>query len=488
MKNILFLIGNGFDLNLGLRTKFSDVAEKYIKDHENTSDLNIQKFKKELVTNYEKWADFEREMGEYTKTFDPSNKNDLASQIDSFREILIRKLGDEESRVEYNTNKEHIFTVFRKSLTSFIDYLPAASKLTISPIISASSKNMNFCYDFITFNYTNVLDKCIGLIKSDKERSSRNKVNFRTTVNADQRERYVADTLGKVLHIHGTLQKGLILGVDNASQITNRDLSNDEDIQWMIKPYVNNELGEHNDIEAKKLIDRSSIICVFGMSIGETDKTWWDYLISWLKTDETKHLIIFFYNDKIDETNPRMIINNKKEVKNKFFSIVGNVEDEERKQCENRIHIPSNNSDMFKLKLLKGKSEKGNITINNINVASRVYKEEEHLNKTEDQIKQIYLEIKSRLLAINPSLIFNPQRYYISIKNKINISFIKIRRKKIRIIIMLDFKTIKENIRGYAVKELSQGVQAFYNGSCAAVDIEKKDNIGEVIKLIKRLI
>jgi len=116
------------------------------------------------------------------------------------------------------------------------------------------------------------------------------------------------------------------------------------------------------------------------------------------------------------------------------------------------------------------------------------YSEDDHLNKANDQIKEIYQEIKSKLLKINPSLIFNPQRYYISIRDSKNIVFIKIRQKKIRFIVMLEPATIRENIKNCFFKEVSQSVQDFYNGPCAVVDIDNKKNIDEVIELIKKLI
>jgi predicted transport protein len=116
------------------------------------------------------------------------------------------------------------------------------------------------------------------------------------------------------------------------------------------------------------------------------------------------------------------------------------------------------------------------------------YKEEDHLSKAKEEIKEIYSEIRSRLLKINPSLIFNPQRYYVSIKSTKNIVYMKVRQKKIRLIVMLDFITIKENIKHCFIKEISQGVQDFYNGPCAVVDIDDKNNIGEIIELIKKLI
>lgn len=122
-------------------------------------------------------------------------------------------------------------------------------------------------------------------------------------------------------------------------------------------------------------------------------------------------------------------------------------------------------------------------TINNSD-----YNEEEHLNKAKEQIKEIYLKIKSNLLSIDGSLVFNPQRYYISIRSTKNIVFIKVRQKKIRLIVMLDPNIISESIKKCTIKELSQGVQDFYNGPCAAVDIDNENNIGEIIELIKKLL
>jgi len=126
--------------------------------------------------------------------------------------------------------------------------------------------------------------------------------------------------------------------------------------------------------------------------------------------------------------------------------------------------------------------EKGN-TVN-----TNDYSEDDHLNKANEQLKEIYYEIKSRLLKINPSLVFNPQRYYISIRDSKNIVFIKIRKKKIRLIVMLEPAIIRDNIKNCFFKEVSQSVQDFYNGPCAVVDIDDKNNIDEIIELIKKLI
>jgi hypothetical protein len=65
------------------------------------------------------------------------------------------------------------------------------------------------------------------------------------------------------------------------------------------------------------------------------------------------------------------------------------------------------------------------------------YTEYDHLDNVTDKIINIYNMLKEKISNYNPDLIFNPQRYYISIRSDRNIAFIKIRKKKVRIIIML---------------------------------------------------
>ena len=113
--------------------------------------------------------------------------------------------------------------------------------------------------------------------------------------------------------------------------------------------------------------------------------------------------------------------------------------------------------------------------------------EEFHLEGVSENVKEIYYSLKQRLLAINEELLFNPPKYYISLKNKRNVVFCKIRKKKLRLIVMLPLETIRERIRHHPVKELSEPVQTFYNGPCAAVDIEDLQDVEEVVELVKPL-
>ena len=55
--NILFFIGNGFDINLGMKTRYSDFY-KYYKDIESKSNV-IQKLKEEIAERIVNWSDLE---------------------------------------------------------------------------------------------------------------------------------------------------------------------------------------------------------------------------------------------------------------------------------------------------------------------------------------------------------------------------------------------------------------------------------------------
>ena len=114
--------------------------------------------------------------------------------------------------------------------------------------------------------------------------------------------------------------------------------------------------------------------------------------------------------------------------------------------------------------------------------------EEEKLNQTSQEAKEAYLKIKSELLNISDEIIFNPQRYYLSVSFIRNIAFYKFRRKKIRLIIKLPIEEASKIINNHKIIQLSASVQKFYNGSSCAIDIHNSDNLEEIIDAFKILI
>lgn len=116
------------------------------------------------------------------------------------------------------------------------------------------------------------------------------------------------------------------------------------------------------------------------------------------------------------------------------------------------------------------------------------YTELDHLDNVTDNVKNIYTLLKSKVISLNSALIFNPQRYYISIRLDRNIAFIKVRKKKVRIIVMLPEDEVKNIIKSYPVVSLSAPVQKFYNGSSCAIDIEDDKHLDEILTVLKEKI
>ena len=317
--NILFLIGNGFDINVGLKTRFRDVLASYLE--EENKDPRIQKFKKDISKDFENWSDFEKQMGVYTEEYTLETIDDYCFCMKNFKESLIRHLGKEEDKIDFDVKRDEIVKVFNGSILHFYDKLTNSSKNILLNMIQ-SDVNRDI-YNFITFNYTSVLDKCLKIIK-------------------------LSDST--VLHIHGDVSKNPIMGVDNLSQIANEELSNNGKLtRTIVKPIINKKLKNMNNSEGKNLIDQSNIICLFGLSLAETDKTWWRTIGYWLRRNSDSQLVIFNVVNQWNEIHPDEEIENIDAIEEKFCFVAG-FSEKERESIADRIHIAFN-TDMFKINL-----------------------------------------------------------------------------------------------------------------------------------------
>jgi abortive infection AbiH-like protein len=63
--NVLFFIGNGFDLNLGLKTSYADFYKYYTKIISKSSAVN--RLKNEISGDLKDWSDLELSLGKYTE-------------------------------------------------------------------------------------------------------------------------------------------------------------------------------------------------------------------------------------------------------------------------------------------------------------------------------------------------------------------------------------------------------------------------------------
>lgn len=326
-KKITFLVGNGFDLNVGLDTKYSDFYHYYIKADEHDM------LAKEIQDNVEAWSDLELAIGKVTEKISASNEGEFRRSEKNLENSLVNYLENQMNRIDLQEEKERrrIGFEMQTSLTEFYKKFPEKEREAIEKILPDSNEQIE--YSFISFNYTDVLDRCL------RTATERFLVNLCPVGDKD------------ILHIHGTTSAEMVLGVNDVSQIANKefagDISNREDL---IKEEINNTSYGNTKIKrARAVIDGSSIICIFGMSLGATDKMWWQYIAKWLQKDETRRLVIFAKDDEVSKIG-KYANKCKRDMKQRFRNN-GELGDALWEQIEGQIYVKVN-ADIFNLKLV----------------------------------------------------------------------------------------------------------------------------------------
>lgn len=273
--NITFLIGNGFDLNLNLDTRYSDFYKYYIAN--DPKDL----ISKSIRKDFEMWSDLEIGLGEFLKNIDESQIEEFLDSKSTLERMLSEYLTLEGQRIIIK-DKKKLGEEFRKKILYFYSDFNTIDKEHYKRVITATQENIY--YDFITFNYTNVLDDIILASQENCDPFGTHR-SYSTMY---------TDMIALPHHIHGKLSEDLILGLDNVEQIVNNKLkTNSKLTNYIIKPAVNTALGEKKIEKAKQIIDKSKYVCLFGLSIGDTDSMWWKYIIEWLRRDNNNRLVLF---------------------------------------------------------------------------------------------------------------------------------------------------------------------------------------------------
>ena len=317
--NVTFLIGNGFDLGVGLRTGYKDFYKVYCES-ESTGNSALKHFKADILKHPDTWADFESSFGQYASNF--LSSDEYMQLFEDFMNGISQYIEKEERRFD-ETNTDEMIRGMKTGLTNYYKLRPV-DRAVLDDIISRNFKT----YNFITFNYTQCLDKCVDAIKSSPKRAE-----------------LIQGEIDRVVHVHGYTNKDMIIGVNDGSQIANDAFAqNSTVIDEIVKPRQNEIIKMNYDYRATKLIQESTIICIYGMSLGATDQKWWELLLEWLQADENRHLIILKHEDP---NKPLRLIPHWRrfvnQTKDSLFSY-GEIPEESKEKLEARIHIDVDNN------------------------------------------------------------------------------------------------------------------------------------------------
>ena len=299
---ITFLIGNGFDLGVGLKTRYSDFVPYYLSLPDN--DPDIIAFKSIIESDKETWADAELALGKLTSSYDFKNALIFRNCYLNFSDSLGRYLQSEERRIDFQSNKKSILNVFSDSITNFKSHLTPEQRNDLSKVYK-THQSERIDYQFLDFNYTKIFDECISLLK--RQRTAQFTRRFNNTE--------IVDSLDAVNHIHGTYDRTMIMGVNDESQIANKSIIKEPRLsKLLIKPTANQESRKGYIDSCIKKIKESQIICIYGMSFGKTDAFWWKTILTWLFATELRRLIIFVYRPNYNERNIKDLVDTTEDI------------------------------------------------------------------------------------------------------------------------------------------------------------------------------
>lgn len=324
--NITFLIGNGFDISLGLKTSYSEFAKYYIQRP--STHPSIEKLKtdieKDILNGEEddekKWSDFEQAFGLYTENLSGIEECDIV--YDDIVSEMHAYITQENERFDDVISKTPIIDdVFVRSCLSPDLFIRERTK------VSKLFQN-NIQLYFINFNYTTAFDR------------------FAKSINWKFRNRggsVVVDS--KLYHVHGTLDTALVFGVNDTSQIANIEFQENPVISTqLVKPRFNQKLGYGIDEDCVEIIKKSDLICVYGMSMGVTDKYWWEQIIENLKSGNHYAILFQWSKKQYGKHQAWLQIREEDNIKANFLKHAGlGLED----SISNKIFI-GYNTDIFK--------------------------------------------------------------------------------------------------------------------------------------------
>lgn len=330
--NITFLIGNGFDINLDMKTRYRNFYE-YYKNIPSDNDL-INAMKKDMGENiFCNWSDLEVALGKYTA------KMKTINDMDIILEDICKNLSDyimiEEERCALTDQNKY---EFYRDFTYPEQYLPLADYNAIKEH-KENWVNSDCNIDIISFNYSTTLEKLLDFNISPIILPAHNRKS--TT------------RIRSIKHIHGLAsEKNMVLGVNDIFQIHNKDFVQNQDIlETIVKSECNKSMKHLVDRECNRLIENSNLICIFGLSLGDTDRIWWEKIGRSLIANSSCKLLLFWREEVASSSYINKKGRKERELKD-LFLVKAKIVKDKCEDLKNKIFI-GYNTDIFKIEIKK---------------------------------------------------------------------------------------------------------------------------------------
>lgn len=271
--NVLYIIGNGFDIAQGMKTSYPDFY-KTLNNKVYDASYWMQQVVKDINTDIKLWSDMEEALGAFTSK---------VTSVEDFEDLYFR-LSDHLQ--EYLKNEEANFlptkelcNKCRKDVATLSSYLGETDKISYQSFRNERSSGEDIT--IITLNYTNTIEKLLS---------------FNNTTILDLGN---GKYLRQIIHVHGMLDDTIIIGVNNEEQIANKDFCTNDDVKdLLIKSQANITMKYDRHLLCEKRVREANLIILYGVSLGETDAYWWHLIGEQLKNRKSLAIIQFLYKPK----------------------------------------------------------------------------------------------------------------------------------------------------------------------------------------------
>lgn len=285
---ITYIIGNGFDLALGLNTSYEAFRLHYVESLKGKNNAALSWFRDKIQSDKELWSDAEKAFGdlEYKGLNEKTDAQRVFENcLSDFKQQFIPFL--KAANREFDKLSDEVKMLgseFCEGVLGVGKYLRPKYKDEFYRSFEARPVLVNF----INLNYTDTLEKLIEFAVDE------NRV-FKTSVGG----RPITATLNKqCVYVHGSLKEDrIVFGVDNTSQIRDpKIMEHCVTNKRLVKGYL--DMGYGVETDAMNLIDDSDWIVTMGVSFGDTDKKLWDRIFGVVfEKGRGKLLILPYYKE-----------------------------------------------------------------------------------------------------------------------------------------------------------------------------------------------
>ena len=258
---ICVLIGNGFDLALGLKTGYKDFIAEYLRTHRGSNSPDVKWLCSAISNDIETWGDAEIAFGKLP--FDDARQNAIETYMiaeESFSVSFQEYLSRENRRFHIPPQeREDVKVQFLRHIFELTNCMTSGHKAKCR-LVNPSEVSVSF----IDFNYTDTLRQILG--------------NQPSTIEIDGLVQGQI-TIEPVCHVHGTLESGVLFGVDAPDQISSQAVKDYcARTGETVKPRGAEAAGFTERSNGVELLNSANVVITFGLSFGRSDTSWWRQL------------------------------------------------------------------------------------------------------------------------------------------------------------------------------------------------------------------